>query len=240
VAVGFLGGLFGLGGGLFLIPLLGFIYGYDQQHAQGTALVMIIPNTAMAIWQYMRRTKMDLRVATALGVTALPFTFLGAHFATHMASTPLRKSFAVMMLTIAIFYVWTGLRNKAADENRASRAHLWPLAIPIGAIGGILSGLFATGGAVFSVPLMATIFGFPQVVAQFMGLALVGPGTIVNLVTYAINGDVVWGAGIALAIGGTIAIGWGVHLAHFLPERVLRGLFALLAAYSAIALWLRA
>ncbi len=240
MAVGFLGGLFGLGGGLFLIPLLGFIYGYDQQHAQGTALVMIIPNTTMAIWQYMRRTKMDLRIAGALALAALPFTFLGAHFATHMASTPLRKSFAVMMLAIAIFYVWSGLRKKAVAETSGPRSRLWPLAIPIGAIGGGLSGLFATGGAVFAVPLMATIFNFPQVVAQFMGLALVGPGTIVNLATYALNGDVVWGAGIALAIGGTIAIGWGVHLAHFLPERVLRGLFALLAAYSAIALWLRA
>ncbi len=238
MAVGFLGGLFGLGGGLFLIPLLGFIYGYDQQHAQGTALVMIIPNTVIAVWQYMRRTKMDLRIAGVLAVAALPFTFLGAHFATHIASAPLRRSFAVMMLAIAIFYVWAGLRK--AKERGAPRTHLWPLAIPIGAFGGGLSGLFATGGAVFAVPLMATIFNFPQVIAQFMGLALVAPGTIINLATYAVNGDVVWGRGIALAVGGTIAIGWGVHLAHYLPERALRGLFALLAAYSAIALWLRA
>jgi uncharacterized membrane protein YfcA len=200
---------------------------------------MVIPNTAMAIWQYMRRTKMDLRVAGTLAVAALPFTFLGAHFATHMASASLRRSFAVMMLALAIFYVWSGLRPSTEEHSRP-RSNLWPVAIPIGVVGGGLSGLFATGGAVFAVPLMSTIFNFPQVVAQFMGLALVGPGTLINLATYAFNGDVVWGAGIALAIGGTIAIGWGVHLAHYLPERVLRGLFALLAAYSAIALWLRA
>ena len=135
---------------------------------------------------------------------------------------------------------WSGLRHKPAEENSKTAFASVAAAIPIGAVGGGLSGLFATGGAVFAVPLMATIFNFPQVVAQFMGLALVGPGTLINLATYAVNGDVVWGAGIALAIGGTIAIGWGVHLAHYLPERVLRGLFALLAAYSAVALWLRA
>lgn len=236
-----MGGLFGLGGGLFLIPLLGFMYGYDQQHAQGTALVMIIPNTTMALWQYMRRVKVDLRVAAALGITALPFTYLGAHFATHMPSSPLRRSFAILLIAIALFYVWQGLRRpRTREEELSPRSHLWPLAIPIGAAGGGLSGLFATGGAIFAVPIVATLYNVPQFIAQFMGMALVGPGTIVNLATYAFNGDVVWPAGIALAIGGTIAIGWGVHFAHRLPERVLRGLFALLAAYSAVALWLRA
>jgi len=40
--LGVLGGLFGIGGGLIAIPVLGFMYGMDQQLAQGTALVMIV------------------------------------------------------------------------------------------------------------------------------------------------------------------------------------------------------
>jgi len=240
VVVGFFGGVFGLGGGFFSIPLLGFFFAFDQQHAQGTSLVMIIPNTAVSLWQYMRRSKMDLRVAIALGVTAMPFAFLGGHLATHMASTPLRRWFALMMLAIAVFYAWQSLAPKLAGAMPKSRGHLWPLAFPIGAVGGTLSGLFATGGAVFTVPLIGLIFDYTQVVAQFMGLALVFPGTVVNLATYSLNHDVVWSAGIALAIGGTIAVGWGVKLAHFLPERLLRGLFSLLTGIMAVALWFRA
>ena len=38
-----LGGLFGVGGGFLVIPLLGFFYGMDQQTAQGTALIMVVP-----------------------------------------------------------------------------------------------------------------------------------------------------------------------------------------------------
>ena len=41
---GLLGGLFGVGGGFLVIPLLGFFYGMDQQTAQGTVLIMVVPN----------------------------------------------------------------------------------------------------------------------------------------------------------------------------------------------------
>jgi uncharacterized membrane protein YfcA len=45
---GLLGGLFGVGGGFLVIPLLGFFYGMDQQTAQGTALIMVVPNVLWA------------------------------------------------------------------------------------------------------------------------------------------------------------------------------------------------
>ncbi|MGH7683852.1 MAG: sulfite exporter TauE/SafE family protein, partial [Vulcanimicrobiaceae bacterium] len=212
VAVGFLGGLFGLGGGLFVIPVLGFVYNFDQQHAQGTALAMIIPNTIIAIWQYFRRNKLDLRVAATLAASALPLTYLAAHVATHTASTPLRRSFAVFMLVIAAYYLWLafGARHRTAPPQ--PHPERWPAALAIGAAGGAMSGMFSTGGAVFAVPLVAAIFGVSQAAAQGLGLALVGPGTFVSLGIYAAAGDVVWHTGIALAIGGIVAIGWGVHL----------------------------
>jgi uncharacterized protein len=48
---GLLGGLFGVGGGFLVIPLLGFFYGMDQQTAQGTALIMVVPNV---VWAFSR------------------------------------------------------------------------------------------------------------------------------------------------------------------------------------------
>ncbi|HBC02344.1 MAG TPA: hypothetical protein DC032_17700, partial [Pseudomonas sp.] len=55
LALGTLGGLFGIGGGLIAIPVLGVLFGLDQQLAQGTALVMVVPNVLLAIWRYHQR-----------------------------------------------------------------------------------------------------------------------------------------------------------------------------------------
>ena len=44
LGLGLLGGLLGIGGGLVAIPVLAWLYGMDQQTAQGTALVMVVPN----------------------------------------------------------------------------------------------------------------------------------------------------------------------------------------------------
>lgn len=70
-ALGTLGGLFGIGGGMIAIPVLGVLFGLDQQLAQGTALVMVVPNVVLALWRYHQRNPIDHRHALALGVSGL-------------------------------------------------------------------------------------------------------------------------------------------------------------------------
>ena len=67
---GLLGGLFGVGGGFLVIPLLGFFYGMDQQTAQGT-LMMVVPNVVWAFSRYRRRFGIDLRMAATIAGSAL-------------------------------------------------------------------------------------------------------------------------------------------------------------------------
>ena len=91
----------GIGGGLFAIPVLGLAFGLDQQHAQGTSLVMVVPNVAVGLWNYAKRGSMDLRLGSALALGALPSTIVGARVATHLPSARLRVAFAVFTLIIA-------------------------------------------------------------------------------------------------------------------------------------------
>ena len=236
VLFGYLGGLFGIGGGLVAIPVLGVFFGYSEQVAQGTALVMIVPNVLLGLWHYVRKVGLDTRLAVTLAVTAVPFTFAGAHFATVLPSAPLRIAFAIFIAAIAAQMAW---RTFAPTGVHVPHRYPWPLAGLVGAIGGTLSGFFSVGGAVFAVPAMSSLFGLSQVAAQGMGLALVAPGTIVSILTYAAARDVAWIPGLALALGGAISVPHGVNLAKRLPERVLRGLFAVLMLASAAGLVLR-
>ena len=82
---GLLGGLFGVGGGFLVIPLLGFFYGMDQQTAQGTALIMVVPNVVWAFSRYQRRFSIDLRMAAAIAGSALIAAYPTAHLATGFA-----------------------------------------------------------------------------------------------------------------------------------------------------------
>lgn len=233
--IGAAGGLFGIGGGLLAIPVLGLLFGLDEQHAQGTALVMVAPNVMVGLVAYARRDKMDPRMALSLALAAIPFTYAGALVATHVASAPLRRGFALFLLALGVYFVIRTLRAKRAATPAPARV-AWPWATLVGAGGGAISGLFSVGGAVFAVPLMTLMFGLSQAAAQGLGLALVAPGTLVGLIAYVRAGDVDWQLGIPLALGGVVFVNAGVALAHRLPDRTLRMLFAALLAASAAAL----
>jgi uncharacterized protein len=236
LAFGYLGGLFGIGGGLIAIPVLGVFFGYSEALAQGTALVMIVPNVLLGLWNYIRKVGLDARLALTLAVAAVPFTYVGAHVATTLPSAPLRIAFAIFIVAIAAQMAWRTFGTKPAAPPRIFP---WPSSAIVGAVGGMLSGFFSVGGAVFAVPAMSMFFGLSQVAAQGMGLALVAPGTIVSIITYAAARDVDWIPGIALALGGAVAVPLGVDMAKRLPERVLRGLFVLLMLASAAGLVVR-
>lgn len=78
----------------------------------------------------------------------------------------------------------------------------------LGSFAGAMGGLFGVGGAVVATPILTSVFGATQVVAQGLSLALAAPSTLVTLVTYGVHGSVDWHAGIALAIGGLLSISW--------------------------------
>lgn len=246
IALGFVfgvvGGLFGIGGGLVGIPVLA-LFGYDQQHAQGTALAMIFPNVVMGFYHYWRRGGLDMRMAATLAISGLAFMYVGAHVATHVPSAPLRIAFATFQCLLGISVAIRLLRKPSGPAVPAGPRRPrwpWPAAIPIGAAGGVISGLFGVGGAVFAVPLFTLFFGFTQAQAQGMGLAMVAPGTLITITTYALARDVDWSVGIPLAIGGFFSVPVGVGLAHRLPDRTLRLLFCGLLFVSGAALYARA
>jgi uncharacterized protein len=67
-------GMFGVGGGVLLVPLLGLLFGFDQHRAQGTSLVALIPPTgALALLAYSRQGFVSWKA----GLLLIPGLFLG-------------------------------------------------------------------------------------------------------------------------------------------------------------------
>ena len=236
--LGALGGLFGIGGGLLAIPALALLFGLDQQLAQGTALVMVVPNVLLALWRYHQRNRIDWRHALLLGASSFCLAWIGAALAVGLEAEAMRRCFVGFLLALAAWNLTQVFLRAGAGNAGLNRPWLW-----LGALGGgagLVGGLFGVGGAVVATPVLTLLFGVSQVVAQGLSLALAAPSTAVALATYAGHGQVDWATGLPLAVGGLLSIGWGVRLAHALPQRLLRGLFTLFLLLCAALLGLKA
>jgi len=139
---------------------------------------------------------------------------------------------------LAAYIAWRALR--LGHEGQRPAALPWPFAGILGLITGVLSGLFTIGGAIFSVPVLTTYFGLTQIGAQATSLAFVTPGAFVSLAVYGAAGDIDWAIGLPLAVGGVVAVPFGVRLARGLPDRTLRLLFVAFVLVCSLALYIHA
>src|SRR6267378_2319594 len=117
-AAGIFGGLFGVGGGAIAIPLLGLLYHLDQQTAQGTTLVMVVPNVLLGFWRYRRQVGIDLRIAGALAISAVASTYPAARFATALDPRGLRLAFAAFLVILAAIIAYRTRRGFSRQPDR--------------------------------------------------------------------------------------------------------------------------
>ncbi len=105
-AVGVMGGMFGVGGGVMLVPLLVLLFRFDQHTAQGTSLVALVPPTGLlAFLNYWHAG--DVRFQT--GFLLMPGVFLGAlagsKLALRLSPRRMRRVFAVLLFLLGAWQV---------------------------------------------------------------------------------------------------------------------------------------
>lgn len=232
-ALGFFGGLFGIGGGVIAIPVLVIGFGMEQQMAQGTALVMMVPNLLIAWWRYQRHTPVAWPAMLMIGLSATLTTWAVAGFASKLDPLLLRVLFSVFIGLLAVRMLVFQRRSPASGEVLAPS--LSRLA-GVGMLGGASMGLLGMGGGLVSTPILVAWCAIRQSVAQSLSLALVAPSSIVALSTYAAANHVDWVLGLPLALGGLSSVSAGVRLAHRLSEKGLRQAFG--SILLATACWM--
>lgn len=225
--IGFIGAMMGIGGGMIAIPGFGLLLGMEQQLAQGTALILVLPAVTLSVRKYHQKSPIDTGLAIWGALGAVSSTWVGAHFALGMDPSMLRRSFAVFLFFLAVFYVWQSLGRISVRKRLGMDFGRWQ-AFALGAATGVLGGFFGVGGAILSVPILTSLFGLSQTKAQGLALSMIIPGSSIALASYAFAGQVDWTIGIMLAIGSMMTVPLGVRVAHHLPERQLRLAFSAL------------
>ncbi|WP_406079266.1 sulfite exporter TauE/SafE family protein [Micromonospora sp. NBC_00858] len=103
IAVGFLTGLFGVGGGFLIIPALVLLLGLPMPAAVGTSLVIIVINSAAGFAAHSGDATLDYRIAGAFTVAAIIGSLAAARFASRVPARHLSRAFAYLVMVIAAF-----------------------------------------------------------------------------------------------------------------------------------------
>jgi uncharacterized membrane protein YfcA len=253
LAVGFFAGLLGIGGGAVMVPMLVLVFtaqGLPAEHilhiALGTAMATIILTSLSSMRAHHAHGAVDWRVARVLAPGILAGSFCAALIAGFIARRPL-----AIMFTALVFYAATqillDLRPKRSRELPGA-AGLFGAGAAIGAI----SAFLAAGGAALSVPFLtwcsmplrraigtASAIGLPIAVAGTLGYVV--QGLRVQGLPWPSLGYVYLPAFGWVVATSMLAAPLGARLAHRLPVKQLRVVFALvlyaLATRMLVGLW---
>ncbi len=106
VSAGILSGLFGIGGGIILVPVLVYIFGFSQQQASGTSLVaLLLPVGMLGVYQYVKSGFINaeqIRTGLWIALGMLGGAYLGARLAGVLDVVMLRRGFAILLAFSAI------------------------------------------------------------------------------------------------------------------------------------------
>jgi len=114
LAVGFLTGLFGVGGGFLIIPALVVLLGLPMTVAIGTSLVIIVVNSAAGFLAHAGDADLDYQVAGAFTVAAVVGSLAAAKVARRLPADRLRHWFAYLVFVVAAFVAAQALLNPSA------------------------------------------------------------------------------------------------------------------------------
>ena len=99
---GITSGLFGVGGGIIMVPAMMFFLGMDIKLAVGTSLAVIIPTAIMGSFKHFQLGNVDWRIALMLAPTAIIGSYGGAWLTKSIASADLKKIFGGFLVLVGL------------------------------------------------------------------------------------------------------------------------------------------
>ena len=161
IPVGFVAGLFGIGGGLITVPSLYYIFGllnidpqYVMHLAVGTSFAIIIPTSIVSVLTHQKFNAVDFQIVKNYGVYVIMGVIIGTLFAASLKTKSLVLFFSIVILFLGIYL----LLLKERKQNIIIEMKLHSKII-FGLIVGFISAVMGIGGAIMNVPILK-FFGY--------------------------------------------------------------------------------
>ncbi|MAU40296.1 MAG: hypothetical protein CMF31_01620 [Kordiimonas sp.] len=237
---GFVGGLFGVGGGFIVVPVLfnlfqhfGISQDISMHLAVGSSLAIILPTSAMSCWSHHKRGSVDFGRFRKIAPACFIGVILGAIVASYLSAVGLASVFGITGIAMGLWMLM------GKNEKRQQTPSSSPLVPWIGGSGiGMLSSMVGIGGGAYSVMVLSFMGAKIHLAvgtASAMALVVTLPGAIGFMVSgWQIAGLPPFSLGyvnlmaVACIIPASIVFSpLGVRTAHYFSPVLLQRLFAL-------------
>lgn len=235
ILVGLLGALLGIGGGMVIVPLLVFAWGYEPQLAIGTSVLVVLLNAVSGTWGYIRQKKVCVDAALKFAVATVPGAFLGSYAAEYLQGRLFYLVFGAFFVLAAINMYRKASKNAAGKTaGEVPEVYNWKLGVLCSVGVGFLASILGIGGGIVHVPFMVYVLNFPVHVAIATSTCILAVSSLAGLVSHAMLGHIVWISGLAIGAGAFVGAQGGVALAQRLQSGILMKLASVLVLITGI------
>lgn len=229
VIAGVASGMFGIGGGVIIVPSL-MLLGFSQVQANGTSLgALLLPVGVFGAISYHRSGLMRWRAALIIAAGLFFAGWLGARIANTMDPSLLLRLYGAFLLYVgwrmAAPLQYFGVRQPAPEKDSTPRDNV-AVIVALGLVAGVASGMFGIGGGAVIVPVLVTFLNFPQKVAVATSLgALLPPVGMLGALEYYRQGNLDLWTALPVALGLLVGAWFGARITIGLPSATVKRLY---------------
>jgi len=234
---GFVGSLFGLGGGIIVVPALTLIFNMPVTVAVGTSLVSIVAVSTVAAIDFLKTGRADLE----LGIILATATSLGAvtgGLLSEFISSTIRYLLFSMVLMVAALNMARRRRIMSIDQKYSSASNK-ALGCGLSLIAGNVSGILGVGGGIVQIPMMRTVMKVPFKTAAATSSYMIGITVAPAAVIYMLRGDIDPFKSAAIILGAFAGSRMGAAFSYKITSLLLRLLFIGILIFMAYRMFLK-
>jgi uncharacterized membrane protein YfcA len=242
-AAGVFAGLFGIGGGIIIVPALILLAGFPLVKATGTSLAAILlPVGILGVAAYYKARIIDLRASAYIAAGLLTSVVVGAWLANTLPVDLMRRFFAVFCLYVGWNFIdpvrrfrrWRGQDVPAKPEPEESPRPSSYALIGIGLLAGVMAGMFGIGGGNIIVPMLTLVLHYPpkRAIATSLG-AILFPFGLPGVLYYYNAGTLDLTAAAWIALGLFVGTVFGARITISLPSRMVKLLYGIFLLFVA-------
>ena len=232
-AAGILGSMIGLGGGVFVVPVLTFL-GFSPTAAASNSLFAALSNAIASTISYSKQKRIEYSIGWNLGLLSIPGTILGAIISTDAAPHIFKILFGLVLVASAVYIF---LRGRIKSGNTKLSPLMIVFAVGASFFAGIISSFFGIGGGIIFVPLMVVGMGMAMKRAAPTSQMILLFASLSGVITHSLLGHPDFLQAGFLAIGSFIGGLVGARLSIQIKERNLQILVSVVLLIAAAKLF---